>query len=237
MKKTIIHAPNGREYILFENGVLVNKNTNKKLKQSLINGYYGYANNIGFTHLLLYKEFIGEIPKGFIVIHANGNKLDNSLDNLKLVDRRKFYSELNGDLSKRSPRLLRVSDEELLDLLMEGKTSKEIASITGYATSTINKIKKGDSRRRLFDTYGPFPNGNENHVPGRMNKVDILKRLSRFRSELLTEDDIAYITDTPVEKVIDFYNTFTQEVIDSIPIYYRPYYAVPRKRPYEDVEL
>lgn len=33
----------------------------------------------------IYKKYKGEIPKGFKVIYADGNKLNNSLDNLMLV--------------------------------------------------------------------------------------------------------------------------------------------------------
>lgn len=36
-------------------------------------------------HRAIWETFNGEIPKGMVIDHKNGNKLDNSLDNLDLV--------------------------------------------------------------------------------------------------------------------------------------------------------
>ena len=39
-------------------------------------------------HRIIYETFIGEIPDGCVIDHKNGNKLDNSLDNLRAVPQR-----------------------------------------------------------------------------------------------------------------------------------------------------
>ena len=51
---------------------------------------YGYGNvkllgKIYFTHRIIYEMCIGGIPEGYEVDHKNGNRLDNSLGNLRLV--------------------------------------------------------------------------------------------------------------------------------------------------------
>ena len=50
-------------------------------------GYYSVALNGKHhrLHRLIYESFVGDIPDGFVIDHKNGNKLDNSLDNLRAV--------------------------------------------------------------------------------------------------------------------------------------------------------
>lgn len=50
-------------------------------------GYYSVAINGRQVrlHRLIYETFVGEIPEGYVIDHRNGNKLDNSLGNLRAV--------------------------------------------------------------------------------------------------------------------------------------------------------
>ncbi len=43
------------------------------------------GNNGKYLHRLLFEEFYGEIPDGFIVHHKNGNRFDNCILNLQLM--------------------------------------------------------------------------------------------------------------------------------------------------------
>lgn len=60
------------------------------------NGYY-YTNIYGKRyeiHRLVYKVFIGEVPKNFEVHHKNHDKLDNRVENLGIIEtseHRKFH--------------------------------------------------------------------------------------------------------------------------------------------------
>lgn len=45
-------------------------------------------NGIGHVHpvhMLVWESFKGKVPEGYVVRHKNGNKSDNSLENLVLV--------------------------------------------------------------------------------------------------------------------------------------------------------
>lgn len=42
-------------------------------------------------HVLVYENFVGDIPDGYDVHHINGNKQDNRLENLKIVTKAEHY--------------------------------------------------------------------------------------------------------------------------------------------------
>jgi hypothetical protein len=45
-----------------------------------------------YLHRLVYEKHYGEIPKGHVVHHINGNKLDNSIENLELMTLKEHVS-------------------------------------------------------------------------------------------------------------------------------------------------
>lgn len=68
----------------------------KELKTSIVKGYKTVnLSNKGtrkkcYVHELVFTAFLGEFDKYYFkIIHTNGDKLDNSLDNLKLEFRKK----------------------------------------------------------------------------------------------------------------------------------------------------
>lgn len=55
-------------------------------------GYYRITSvkegNCGkYLHRLIYEKYKGDIPKGYVVHHINGNRIDNSIENLELLTR------------------------------------------------------------------------------------------------------------------------------------------------------
>lgn len=40
-----------------------------------------------YLHREVYEDFYGEIPKGYVVHHKDGNKINNSPDNLEIIKR------------------------------------------------------------------------------------------------------------------------------------------------------
>ena len=54
-------------------------------KMYTISGGYYKNGNAGLLHRNIYRDYIGEIPKGYIIHHINCNKLDNNLSNLQCM--------------------------------------------------------------------------------------------------------------------------------------------------------
>ena len=42
------------------------------------------------VHMLVWETFKGKVPEGYVVKHKNGNKSDNSLENLVLVNKEEY---------------------------------------------------------------------------------------------------------------------------------------------------
>ena len=58
------------------------------------------------VHRKVWMEQNGEIPKGFLVHHKNGNKKDNRIKNLKLVSHSE-HTKLHNKERKRKEKLLK----------------------------------------------------------------------------------------------------------------------------------
>lgn len=83
--------PEFPDYWVNKDGRVVNKKTRKILIPSKRNGYlrlnfYSNKNNYKRSlHRVLYETFNGPIPKGMLVDHIDGNRVNNALSNLRLV--------------------------------------------------------------------------------------------------------------------------------------------------------
>lgn len=93
----------GKRYKIFENGeihsleryqkgVYGNKRRLMKLSSSIdTSGYRSvmlYKNGVQKRyrlHRLIYTAFVGNIPKGLQINHSDGDKLNNSLENMEIV--------------------------------------------------------------------------------------------------------------------------------------------------------
>lgn len=154
-------------YIVFENGTVFSKRSNKFLKPSISksSGYLVYGSRLGSVHRLLVKHFIGEIPKGMCVNHKDGNKLNNNLDNLEIVS----YSEnmkhafRNGLQEKpkgeknSGAKLSNIDCEKLCEMLLAGDDNETIAKQFGLHPRYVSLIRHGKRWKHLTSKYGKFP--------------------------------------------------------------------------------
>lgn len=87
-------------YYLNKEGKIVNKNTLRFLKGTIRNGYIRISlpnNKKSSLHIMMWETFYGEIPKGYVIDHIDGNRLNNKLSNLRLVTQSE--NVLNGHIN------------------------------------------------------------------------------------------------------------------------------------------
>ena len=74
-------------YLINEYGDVVNKQTGFKLSGHNRNGYrrFDLQGKIYTAHLLVYTNFIEDIPEGKVIDHIDGNKSNNYFQNLRAV--------------------------------------------------------------------------------------------------------------------------------------------------------
>ena len=96
------------------------------------------------SHIVSYKLFVGEVPKGMWVLHKCDNRkcvnpehlfLGDSIANIKDMDKK-------GRRGTRS-NLTESQVDEIKKLLSKRVTQQEIANIFGVHQTTISKIKLG----------------------------------------------------------------------------------------------
>ena len=103
MKKELIE-----QYFEYKNGSLywkVDKSNSKyrsgnKAGCIYSNGYYviKFNNKRYLEHRLIYTLFNGQIPKNLVIDHIDQNRLNNKIENLRIVDR--GMNRMNTDKSK-----------------------------------------------------------------------------------------------------------------------------------------
>lgn len=75
-------------YVASPEGLIINKTTGRVLRGEKRNGYTRvYIKNQYYTaHKLIWETYNGLVPEGYEIDHFDGNKENNNLDNLKLVN-------------------------------------------------------------------------------------------------------------------------------------------------------
>lgn len=111
-------------------------------------------------HRLIWEQHFGKIPEGMIIHHKDGNKMNNDIDNLQMVDVTEhnnihkhpaWNKGLQGDIRMHNAAIKSWENrikkyipiyQETLRLKELGKTAIEIASIMGVCERQIHSRLK-----------------------------------------------------------------------------------------------
>lgn len=116
------------------------------------------------VHRAVWETFHGDIPKGLVINHIDGDKQNNHLDNLECVTakentRHAYDTGLAAGLAGENNSMAKLSANEFLmicEALMEGATNNEIAELFGLNPKYVSLIRHKKRWVSLFpDWYRP----------------------------------------------------------------------------------
>lgn len=154
------------DYRVSNFGKVYSYKSNKFLKQTEQTcGYLTYGSYLGSVHRLVVKTFLGEIPKGLVVNHIDGNKKNNYIGNLEITtysDNLKHAFSLGlacnkGSLNSQA----KLTERDILcmyKLFESGFNNNSVAGKFGLHDRYISLIRHGKRWKHVYDSYGKiFP--------------------------------------------------------------------------------
>lgn len=134
-------------YIISNLGRIINTTTGGFVKPMLNNsGYYKLTNSYTKTNCYIHREvarlFLGEIPEGFIVNHKDGNKLNNSVDNLEIISQSDNIDHALNILRHGRIKLFNSDKDNIFKLYNSGVKIVRIAELYNVSRSAMGKFIK-----------------------------------------------------------------------------------------------
>lgn len=135
------------KYVISKSGIVYLKN--RKIKQRINHKHIEILidKKTTYIHILLYENFIGEIPKGYVIHHKDFNPLNNNLDNLICISRGDHVALHNKTTrksmyGKRKRDLTIEQKEKIIKLSLQGLSNRKVASIVGCGKTIVQKLYK-----------------------------------------------------------------------------------------------
>lgn len=167
------------DYVVYPDGNVWSKRNKMFLKPVLASsGYLTYSPSVTkgllspTVHRILAYCYLGAFDQGMVVNHKDGNKLNNSLDNLEVVT----YSQNTRHAremglfrhipSEENPmaRLTVEQIEQIHGMFHAGSTNDEVALAYGIHPRYVSLIRHGKRWPEQYNKNGPFPNSQKAHT-------------------------------------------------------------------------
>jgi len=167
-------------YVISSSGEIMNEKTGRSLKGWITSGYKQVTllGKNKLVHRVVYETFTGDIPEGMQIHHIDANRLNNNIDNLRLVTVKENLDESrerNGDTSYIArEKLASVSNKEIAmmddngNIVMTFKSAKSAGeyliksglSTSKYPSGKIGEVANG-KRKSAYGYLWEWLNPNE----------------------------------------------------------------------------
>ena len=143
------------DYIIKENGDILNKKTNKIIKPEINNKGYKRIKIGGkkyLVHRLIAEKFVPNIENKKQVNHIDGNKLNNHYKNLEWVENienRKHALEHGLHFCGEMCSWSKLNEEKVIFIRNSTLSKKELAEIFNVSVRTISDVKNYKSWKQL----------------------------------------------------------------------------------------
>lgn len=128
---------------------------------------YGYywrtkSGRCVYLHREVYEKHYGPIPEGYIVHHKDGNKLNNSIDNLELMSRAEHASVHHKGVPKTDEMRQKSSQTKMGHIVSQETREKIRKKLRGKPLSEETRRKMSESRRGK--KRGPYRKNSQRNI-------------------------------------------------------------------------
>lgn len=120
------------------------------MKTEKFQGYYCYRTKNGryvYLHREVYEMHYGPIPSGYIVHHKDGNKLNNSIENLELLSRAEHASVHHKGVPKTEEMKKKSSKTKMGHTVSQETREKIREKLKGRALPEETRRRMSESRK------------------------------------------------------------------------------------------
>lgn len=131
---------------------IVKKSISYNIKEKVLkcykskNGYivFGFRGKLRYLHRIVIEVFVSEIKEGFEVDHIDGDRTNNSLSNLRIVNRKQNVENTIrlGRMRKgESAPWSKLKEVDIINIRKDPRTHREISMDYNVSRQTIGEIK------------------------------------------------------------------------------------------------